>query len=251
MSAAEIMSPEAAATEAADAVAPIPWHAWLLLFQPRRVLRGLSRVEGVGLAERAPTLWQIELGVLRMWERMFFRSDTIGTCKDGRIRPNLRARLMNRRPLRFPFLVWERVITPWDLSGFLSSKQQAIRHLLGAHHDGTQFVYDLQLLQLHPGGLEELEQQAAAVAAGDTARARWLADLTVYEGYHQALLEGVRRVLEGADELDPDDAVDPDISFRAYLRWCARQPATPAETWAAWRAGRFTFRHGVDHDPES
>lgn len=229
----------------------MPWHARLLLLAPRRVQRGLDRVVPAGLARVAPSLWQIELGVLRMWERMLFRSETIGTCAEGRVRPGWRARLLAWRPLRAPFLLLERAVTPWDLSGFLASRQQIIRHLLAAHHDGTQFVYDLQLLRLHPGGLEELEARAAEVARGESRRARWLQDLVVFEGYHAALLAAVRAVRAGADELDPADAADPDTSLRAYLAWCARQPGSPRETWRAWRAGRFTLRHGLRPDPRA
>jgi hypothetical protein len=37
------------------------------------------------------------------------------------------------------------------------------------------------------------------------------------------------------------EAVDPDISLRAYLTWCAQQPTTPRATVAAWREGAFRF----------
>lgn len=222
-----------------------PWHAWLLLYLPRRVQQGLSRVVEVGLVDRTPTLWQVELGVLRMWHRILFRSETIGTCHDQRVRPTWRARLLAWRPLRGPFLFWERAITPWDLSGFLASRDQIRRHLLGAHHDGTQFVYDLQLARLHPGLLPELREAAAAVVEGRDPRGEWLRDLCVFQGYHEALLAAVDAVLAGADELAEDDGHDPDISFRAYLRWCLRQPPTPAATWDAVKAGRFRFPQGL------
>jgi hypothetical protein len=149
------------------------------------------------------------------------------------------------RPARFPFLVWERAITPWDLSGFLSSRAQILRHLIGAHHDGTQCVYDLQLLALHPGGLQDLRDRARAIVNGSDPRAAWLRDLVVFEGYHERLLVAAEAVLAGAEEIDPNDAYNPDISLRAYLRWCSRQPGTPTEAWNAWRAGRFTFEQGV------
>lgn len=221
----------------------IPWHAWMVLLAPRRVVAGLARVAALGWT--APNLWQVELGVLRMWHRILFRSDTIGTCTLDPPRATLRARLFAWRPIRFFGLVRERAITPWDLSGFLSSKAQIHRHLLGAHHDRTQCVYDLQLLSLHPGGLAELRERVAAVVSGADPRAGWLRDLVVFERYHERLLEAAERVLAGEEELDPKDADDPDISFRAWLRWCARQPATPAETWHAWRTHAFTLQAGV------
>lgn len=222
----------------------VPWHAWPVLLAPGRVAAGLARVAALGWGP-TPTLWQIELGVLRMWHRMLFRSQTIGTCTEDPPRPGWRPRLLAWRPLRFPFLVKERAITPWDLSGFLASREQIIRHLLGAHHDGTQCVYDLQLLALHPGGLAELRRRAAAVVDGTDPRGPWLRDLVVFERYHERLLAAANALLDGAEELDPKDAANPDISLRAYLRWCASQPPSPAETWRHWRAGRFTFERGL------
>lgn len=219
------------------------WHARLLLYAPDRVEAGLERVRAAGWLP-APNLWQIELGVLRMWERMLLRSETIGVGSMPR-RPGRRAALWSWRPLRFFPLALGRHIAPWDLSGLLSSQEQILRHLLGAHHEKNQHVYDLQLLSLHPGGLAELRQRAAAVVSGQDPEAGWLRDLVVFEGYHERLLAGAEALLGGAEEIDPADADNPDVSFRAYLRWCARQPPTPALTWRAYRSGRFTLRGGL------
>ena len=52
-------------------------------------------------------------------------------------------------------------------------------------------------------------------------RARWLRDLTVFEGYHEALLVAVEAALGGKLELSDADARSPDVSLRAYLAWCA------------------------------
>ncbi|MCB9778603.1 MAG: hypothetical protein H6742_08590 [Alphaproteobacteria bacterium] len=223
----------------------LPWHAWLLLFAPGRVRAGLRRVAASGLVESVPTLWQIELGVLRMWHRILFRSETIGASTGPPPRSGLRARLLRIRLLRAPCLLAERAITPWDLSGFLSSPEQIVRHLLCAHHDGQDFVYDLQLLMLHPGWMPRLRAEVARVVERGDGRARWLQDLVVYEGYHPRLLAGIDAFLAGRVELSERDARDPDKSLLAYLRWCAAQPADPTATLAAWRAGRFTFPAGL------
>ena len=219
------------------------WHAWLLLLRPLRVLAMLDRISARGRA--VPNLWQLEVGILRMWHRIVFRGDTIGTCGQHPVRPGWRAWLLQWRPLRFPFLVWERAIAPWDLTGFLSSQAQFSRHLLCAHHDGTQCVYDLQILSLSPGGLDTLRSEVARVVEVDDARSRWVRDLCVYERYHEELLEAVDAVRSGAKELNPSDGTDPDISFWAYLDWCARQPQTPGSWWRAWRSGRFDWVGGV------
>ena len=220
-----------------------PLHAWLILLSPGRIVAGLSRVAERGLVPTVPTLWQIELGVLRMWHRLVFRSETIGTCSVDAVRPGWRSRLLSWRVLRFPFLMWERAIAPWDMSGLLSSPERIIRHLLGAHHDGDQFLYDFHLLDLHPGAVASLHRQTAAVVSGTSTEGEWLRDLTVFEGYHERLLAAVEGFV--ADEPMPAVAAsDPDLTFTAWLRWCAAQPESPSATLRAWREGVFDLQHG-------
>ena len=133
-----------------------PVHAFLLLLRPDRVRFNLEAVRQAGLVERVPNLWQIELGVLRMWHRIAFRPETIGMSAAHPVRSGWRARLLEKRPLRFPFLLREGSVAPWDLSGLLSTPERLVRHMLGTHHDGNQFVYDLQMLSIHPGCTEDL-----------------------------------------------------------------------------------------------
>ncbi|GEM_PF-297540 len=218
----------------------LPWWARLLLIDPQCVAANLSVVANAGVVSRAPNLWQLVLGVVRMWHRILFRSGTIGTSVGQPVRPNLRAKLLQWRFLRFFPLVAEGAIAPWDLTGLLSGRERMIRHLLGAHHDGDQFVYDLQILACFPGALDELHERALAVVREDTKRHRWLRDLCVFEGYHEALLAAVSRAREG----DIPGGEDPDITFDAWLRWCADQPDNPRETSLLRRAGRFTWRDG-------
>lgn len=218
---------------------PVPW-----LIRPAGIRRGLDALRRSGAFEVVPNEWQIGLGILRMWHRVLFRSDTIGTSEDP-VRPTLRARLLKFRPLRFPFLVAERAIAPLDYSGLLQPPERLITHLLGAHHDERQFVYDLELLLAYPGALDSLVARASAVVDGSDPRAGWLRDLVVFEGYHEGLLAAALRFREGDPVLRPEEALDPDLSFRAYLDWCARQPATPTETLALIRRGQFTIASGV------
>jgi hypothetical protein len=225
-----------------------PLWAHALLIHPDRVARRLERVASCGLVETTPNLWQISLGVLRMLERVLFRSETVGTCREGSVRPNLRARLLQNRALRLPFLLAERAVAPLDFSGLTSSPERVIRHLLGAHHDRNQFAYDLQMLAAEPGALDALAVRVREVVASDGPRARWLRDLTVFEGYHESLLAAVTRACEGDFELPPGDADDPDISFFAYLAWCAAQPETPQATLEAILAGRFQLQRGIERD---
>jgi len=237
----------------ADPLAELPWYARAMLIQPRRVAAGLSRVRQAGVVADPPNLWQLTLGVLRMWHRLIYRPETIGTCAAAQVRPTWRARLLHYRPLRFPFLLAERAVAPLDFTGLASSRDRIIRHLLGAHHDGDQFVFDLELLTCHEGGLDALARAIESQLAGDTPRSRWLRDLTVFEGYHESLKAAVDRALAEGVRVPPSVADDPDISFAAYLRWCARQPPTPRATFEAWRAGRFSLGPetpaALDRDP--
>ena len=206
-----------------------PLWSWLLLFRPDRISASLQRIRAAGLVERAPTLWQIWLGVLRLWRRLIFRSGTIGTSRSRPVRRTWRARLLRFRLLRFPFLLTERAIAPLDFSGLSSPPDRVLRHLLGAHHDGAQFLYDLELLSTVPGKLEELRAAARAVVDGSSPRAEWLRDLAVFEGYHEELLLAVERMLAGQRWPAPVET-DPDLSLRAHLRWCAQQAPSPGET---------------------
>jgi hypothetical protein len=217
----------------------IPWHARLILLSPRRVLANLEAVHASPQALPKASLWQLELAVLRMWQRVLFRSETIGTSVANPVRPGWRAQLLARRGIRFFFLLYEGSVRPWDLSGLLSTPQNLTRHLLGTHHDGAQFVYDLEILSLHEGQLAALREQARCVVEQDTRRSRWLRDLCVYEGYHEALFAAVVRAQAGDFGDAETGANDPDIGFRALLAWAARQPPTPRETWRAWRRGEF------------
>jgi hypothetical protein len=216
----------------------------ILLVDADRVAARLDALRAAGVAP-LPNVWQVTLGVLRMWHRVLFRSDTIGTCRAFRPRRTVRARLLAWRPLRFPFLLAERAIAPLDFSGLLSDDDRVVRHLLGAHHDGVQFLYDLELLRDRPGALERVREETRRVVTVDDARSRWLRDLVVYERYHEHLLAAVDAYLEDRFPASDAERSDPDIALHAYLAWCARQPPTPEATWAALRRGAYTIARGV------
>ena len=231
----------------------VPLHSRALLF-PRAIARSLERLRTRDLLAPAdvPNLWQIQLGVLRMGHRVLFRSETIGQSAFP-VRRTWRARLLERRLVRFPFLLRERAIHPLDFSGLASSPDRIHRHLLGAHHDGVQFLYDFQLLRMHDGDagatLEAVRADARAIVEGSHPRAGWLRDLAVYERYHESLLEAVEAFLDGSFEAGGDVRGDPDIDFLAYLRFCARQPSTPAATLRALRQGRYSVAAGLTPPP--
>jgi len=220
----------------------VPLVSWLLLF-PHAIAATLERVADCGIVARTPNLWQVQLGVWRMMHRVLFRSETIGTCTAFPVRSTWRARLLRFRAFRLPLLLWERAVAPLDFSGLASASWRIERHLLGAHHDGDQFVYDLQLLRAAPGAIERVRAAAANVVDGSDPRGDWLRDLVVFEDYHRTLVEACDSALAGT--LIAKNPNDPDITFVGYLDWCARQPSTPGETWRAFRAGRFSISRGV------
>jgi hypothetical protein len=226
------------------------WARALVLF-PDAIRRSLDRIAETQLAPRVPTVTQVALGIARMHYRVATRPETVGMCTSHPVRSTWRARMLEPRAARFPFLVRERAIAPLDFSGLASPRERILRHLLGAHHDGNQFAYDLELLAIHPGALEELRDRARAVVDGTDPRAEWLRDLCVYEGYHAHLLEVVEAVLTHGSvlaELSQHDARDPDITLSAYLRWCAAQPTTLRGAVRAWVAGDLSF---AAYDPRS
>ncbi len=226
-------------SERAPSTTEAAWYVRAILVRPARVRANLARVcDTYGLTP--PNEWQLCLGVLRLWHRVVFRSGTVGTSHAGKVRPTWRARALAWRALRLPFLLAEGAVVPLDFTGLGSSPERLIRHLLGAHHDVNQFVYDLEVL----GGYGRLDQLHAAVSQlieRDDERSRWLRDLTVFDGYHESLRTAVERALSDGPAMSAAEAVDPDISLRAYLTWCAQQPTTPRATVTAWRAGGFRF----------
>jgi len=214
-----------------------PWYVRLLLTDPDRVMANLARMRAAGVVDDSPNAWQLSLAVLRMGHRVLFRTETVGTSSDPP-HPRLRARLLENRALRLPALLASRAVIPFDFTGLRSKPERLVDHLLGAHHDANQFVFDLELL-LGYGALDELQRRLAGILDGSDPRAAWLRDLTVYAGYHERLDAAVARARSAGPAMTDAEASDPDKTLRGLVRWCARQPATPAATLAAWSEGRF------------
>lgn len=223
---------------------PCPWYVRAILVRPRAILANLERVRAAGIVDELPTPWQLSLAVLRMWHRLVFRTDTIGTSRGGRVRRTWRARVLAPRAIRLPVLLLEGAVVPLDFTGLASSPERLIRHLLGAHHDGVQAAFDLEILAAHDR-LDDLLAEVRAVVSGDHPRAALLRDLVVYEGYHEALLAAAEAARRGTLHV----ADDPDQSFVACMRWCARAPATPAATARAWLGGKFRLDGPVAAPP--
>ena len=80
--------------------AAIPVLCWPILLAPRRISAALSQIEAAAMVPRTPNVWQVAVGVARMWHRVVFRSETIGTCSEFSPRGTWRARLLHNRVLR-------------------------------------------------------------------------------------------------------------------------------------------------------
>ncbi len=209
------------AIDALNGQPPVSLVAHLVFARPRHILAQVRAGGKLGLA--TPNLRQIFVGTLYMRHRLLFRPSTIG-CSTRPVRRGWRAGLLQWRLVRLPFLLWERAIAPFDLTGLALSPVRLAQHLTGAHHDGVQFAYDLEILALTPGALADLRDTLVHLRDHEPARARWLADLCVFEGYHADLLAGVERALAGEPPGGPEFDANPDITLRGWLAWCARQP---------------------------
>jgi len=122
-----------------------------------------------------------------------------------------------------------------DPTGLLSERDTIIGHLMQVVHLNP--VYDLQLMEMFPGGLEELERQVAAMVAGSHPRRRTISAIVEEPGYHARLLHYVRRYRsdrstpapirsQGALRGDPAAAAAERTfaTLPGFLRYCRRLP---------------------------
>lgn len=89
-----------------------------------------------------------------------------------------------------------------DPTGFLSSVDVIVGHVLQVVHANP--AYDLQLLESHEGGLEELERQTRAMLDGSHPRRASIGAIVEDPDYHTRLLSYVRAYRE-----DPERALAP------------------------------------------
>jgi len=237
--------PLSSSPSASSAIAPEEPSRW------RRITEGLVRHPGVarrnlealfvaGRIDEVPTPFQVFMGTMYMRYRVLFRFETIGRDTASRRRTTW-AYWLSWRPLRAPFLLWEGVVAPGDLTGFSASPGFLVRHLMSAYHPGENATYDLALLSAHPGTLEALRVRVAEVVADAS---HWKRDLVVYEGYHERLLGLIDRAIAGDFALCDAEAIGSDASLRGFVRWCLAQPPTLRE------AVRAAFRGEISLHPQ-
>jgi len=125
-----------------------------------------------------------------------------------------------------------------DPTGFLSDRDTVIGHLMQVVHLNP--IYDLQLLEVFPDGLDELERQLETMVAGSHPRAGTIGAIVEDPGYHARLLEYVRRYRRDPATPPPvrqEQTLRADPVFAAaertfatlpgFLAYCRRLPPAP------------------------
>jgi hypothetical protein len=84
-----------------------------------------------------------------------------------------------------------------DPTGFLSARDTIIGHLMQVVHLDP--IYDLQMLQMFPDGLDQLESQIQQMLAGTHPRQGTIGAIVEDPGYHGRLLDYVQRFRRDPD----------------------------------------------------
>ena len=145
--------------------------------------RRLRELESKGFIGKRPARLQILFGSFDMLRFVVVPASTDYYAQreiDGRLHQLLR------------FL--DDPVSLLDPTGFLSDRETIMGHVMQVVHLNP--IYDLQLLQMFPDGLEEFERQVAAMVAGSHPRQRSIGAIVEDPGYHARLLDYVRRYRE-------------------------------------------------------
>lgn len=140
----------------------------------------LARLHAVGVLERIPSRLQIAIGawdMLRFWispaAADYYREKQIDYAFHQLLR----------------FL--DEPASLADPVGFFSERDGIIGHLMQVVHANP--VYDLELLEMFPDGLDQLEAQLGAMVSGTHPRSRAIGAIVEEPDYHARLLDFVRR----------------------------------------------------------
>lgn len=133
-----------------------------------------------------------------------------------------------------------------DPTGFFSDRDTIMGHVMQVVHLNP--VYDLQLLQMFPDGLEEFERQVAQMVEGTHPRARTIGAIVEEPDYHARLLDYVRRyrsdpttlpLVREAQTLRADPAfVAAERTFATLPGFLAYCNALPGDFPTLWRRQR-------------
>ncbi len=125
-----------------------------------------------------------------------------------------------------------------DPTGFLSQRDTIVGHVMQVVHLNP--VYDLQLIQMFPNGLEDFERQVAEMVAGTHPRHRTIGAIVEDPDYHARLLDYVRRFRVDPHTPPPVREVqtlrnDPHFAaaettfatLPGFIEYCHRLPTSP------------------------
>lgn len=195
------------------------------LTRGREIDARLERLRRIGYLEEVPTRLQLVLGAYDMLR--FFIVPAAADYYEG-------------KGINFTFHQMLRFLDDpaslVDPTGFLSERDVIIGHLMQVVHANP--AYDLQLLESHAGGLEELEAQVEAMIDGTHPRAKSIGAIVEDPGYHARLLAYVRQYRAHRDADAPlreNIGGDPrfQLAERTFgtlpnaMRYFARLPRSP------------------------
>jgi hypothetical protein len=199
----------------------------------------LSRLQSLGYIERTPTRLQLVVGSIDML-RFWIHPAAADYYADKGIDYTF------HQVLRF----LDEPASMIDPTGFLSSRDNIIGHLMQVVHANP--AYDLQLLESHERGLDELEDQLEQMIAGTHPRAESILAVVEEREYHARLLKFVREYVDHRDADAPlRDNVAKDPRWRELeqtfgtlpraMRYFASLPSTPrAAAWHLLTVRTFT-----------
>ncbi|MCA9518934.1 MAG: hypothetical protein KC635_28555 [Myxococcales bacterium] len=196
-----------------------------------------------GLIPTLPTDWQLVCGQVEMAPYV--------VMPDKGDRGRYAGALLGHPLLRQPVVLSQVGLDHFRVGhGLQAGARAQFDHLAFVFHEGMP-VYDLQVCQTHPRGLERLREHLEAIDAGATPRdraRRRLADLVIPDaaGYRRRFLEP-GGYIDRAAAFDYDgpaaDFLRPEFtSLVSFMRYCADAfEAAPARKGSAWwrRAGRL------------
>jgi len=147
---------------------------------PKELERRLTALEARGFARGRPTRLQLLFGGLDMLRFV--------------IEPAARE-YYRQQNISFGFHQCLRIlddpVSMIDPTGLFSERDTIMGHVMQVVHLNP--IFDLQLLEAFPDGLERFERELEAMVAGTHPRARTIAAVVEDPGYHARLLEYVRR----------------------------------------------------------
>jgi hypothetical protein len=183
---------------------------------------GLERLAALGIIDAVPTDAQLFAGaidMLRFWispaSADYYAEQGIGYAFHQVLR------------------VLDEPASLGDPIGLFTTTDGIVGHLMQVVHANPR--YDLELLLMHPGGIDALEHQLVAMIAGDHPRAGSIAAIVEEPDYHARLL-GYVRAFRASPTAPPPlraniagrfDALERTFgSIRPAMRYFTRLPAT-------------------------